>query len=94
MARLLRWSVSPARDRLGRPALVGAAAPVVVRRLGQRPAGATTKELAMLWALIAILLILWLLGFTVANLGAFIHLLLVVALVVLIVQLISGRRVA
>jgi hypothetical protein len=79
MARLLRWSVSPARDRLGRPALVGAAAPVVVRRLGQRPAGATTKELSMLWALIAILLILWLL---------------VVALVVLIVQLISGRRVA
>jgi len=39
-----------------------------------------------------VLLILWLLGFTVANLGAFIHILLVVALVVLIIQLLSGRR--
>lgn len=47
----------------------------------------------MLWAVIAILLILWLLGFTIANMGALIHLLLVVALVVLIVQLLSGRRV-
>jgi hypothetical protein len=46
----------------------------------------------MLWTLIAILLILWLLGFAVANLGAFIHLLLVVALVVLIFQLLTGRR--
>ena len=46
----------------------------------------------MLWAIIAILLILWLLGFTVAHLGAFIHLLLVVALVVLVFQLLTGRR--
>ncbi|MFL5759916.1 MAG: lmo0937 family membrane protein [Thermomicrobiales bacterium] len=46
----------------------------------------------MLWALIAILLVFWLLGFTVVNLGAFIHLLLVIALIVLIVQLLTGRR--
>ena len=46
----------------------------------------------MLWAIIAILLVLWLLGFTVVNLGSIIHALLVVALVVLIIQLISGRR--
>jgi hypothetical protein len=48
----------------------------------------------MLWALILILLILWLLGFTVLNVGALIHVLLIVALVVLIYQLITGRRVA
>jgi hypothetical protein len=48
----------------------------------------------MLWTLIAILLILWLLGFTVANIGSLIHALLVIALVVLIVQLATGRRVA
>ena len=47
----------------------------------------------MLWTLLAIILILWLLGFTVANIGSLIHLLLVVALVVLIVQLLTGRRV-
>jgi len=41
-----------------------------------------------------ILLILWLLGGFVLNLGALVHLLLVIALIVLLVQLISGRRVA
>ncbi len=46
----------------------------------------------MLWTLIGILLILWLLGFSTATVGSLIHLLLVVALVLLIVQLLSGRR--
>ncbi len=46
----------------------------------------------MLWALMVILLILWLLGFTVANLGSIIHILLVIALAVLIYQLVIGRR--
>ncbi|OLC09921.1 MAG: hypothetical protein AUH39_03375 [Chloroflexi bacterium 13_1_40CM_67_9] len=48
----------------------------------------------MLWTIILILLILWLLGGFVLNLGSLIHLLLVIALIVLLVQLISGRRVA
>lgn len=48
----------------------------------------------MLWAILVILLILWLLGFTVVHIGAVIHLLLIVALAVLIYQLITGRRVA
>ena len=47
----------------------------------------------MLWTIIVILLILWLLGGFVLNLGALVHLLLVIALIVLLVQLISGRRV-
>ena len=46
----------------------------------------------MLWTIIVILLILWLLGFTVVHVGNLIHLLLVIALVVLIIQLLSGRR--
>jgi hypothetical protein len=47
----------------------------------------------MLWTLIAILLILWLLGLVSSyTLGGFIHILLVVVLVALIFQLISGRR--
>jgi hypothetical protein len=46
----------------------------------------------MLWTIIAVLLILWLLGL-VANIGgAFIHLLLVIAAIVLIFELLSGRR--
>jgi uncharacterized protein DUF5670 len=48
----------------------------------------------MLWTIILILLILWLVGGPILNLGALIHLLLLVALIVLLVQLISGRRVA
>jgi hypothetical protein len=47
----------------------------------------------MLWTVIVILLILWALGGFLAV-GPLIHLLLVIALIVLLVQLISGRRVA
>jgi len=46
----------------------------------------------MLWTIFVILLILWLLGFTLHVGGALIHLLLVVAVVVLIFNLITGRR--
>lgn len=46
----------------------------------------------MLWTILVVLLILWLLGFSFSVGGGLIHLLLVVALVVLLFQLITGRR--
>jgi hypothetical protein len=47
----------------------------------------------MLWTIFVILLVLWLLGIVTSyTLGGFIHILLVLALVALIFQLISGRR--
>jgi hypothetical protein len=47
----------------------------------------------MLWTIFVILLILWLLGVVSSyTLGGFIHLLLVIALVVLVINLLSGRR--
>ena len=47
----------------------------------------------MLWTIFVILLVLWLLGLvTWYTLGGFVHILLVFALVVLVFQLISGRR--
>lgn len=46
----------------------------------------------MLWTLIVILLVLWLLGLVTGIAGGLIHLLLVVAAVVLVLQLLSGRR--
>jgi len=46
----------------------------------------------MLWTIFIILLILWLLGFSLHVGGGLIHLLLVVGLVVLIINLVSGRR--
>jgi hypothetical protein len=47
----------------------------------------------MLWTIFIILLVLWLLGLvTGATLGGFVHLLLVIAVVVLLFNLLSGRR--
>jgi hypothetical protein len=47
----------------------------------------------MLWTIFVILLVLWLLGLVSSyTLGGYIHILLVVALVVLVVNLVTGRR--
>lgn len=47
----------------------------------------------MLYTLIVVLLVLWLLGLVTSyTLGGLIHVLLVIAVVVLILQLLSGRR--
>jgi len=48
----------------------------------------------MLWTIFVILLILWILGFSLHVAGSLIHLLLVVALIVLIINLVTGRRAA
>jgi len=50
------------------------------------------KESNMLWTIFVVLLILWLLGFSLHIAGGLIHILLVVALVVLFINLFSGRR--
>ena len=47
----------------------------------------------MLWTIFVILLVLWALGMVSSyTLGGFIHILLVLALVVLLINLLSGRR--
>jgi hypothetical protein len=47
----------------------------------------------MLWTLFVVLLLLWLLGVVSSyTLGGFIHVLLVIAVVAVLVQLMSGRR--
>jgi len=47
----------------------------------------------MLWTIFVILLVLWLLGLVSSyTLGGFIHILLVLAIVILIINLLSGRR--
>jgi hypothetical protein len=46
----------------------------------------------MLWTIFVILLVLWLLGFSLHIGGGLIHILIVVAVIVLIINLISGRR--
>ena len=46
----------------------------------------------MLWTVFVVLLLLWILGFSFHVAGSLIHLLLVIAVIVLIINLISGRR--
>lgn len=47
----------------------------------------------MLWTIFALLIILWILGFSYNVIGGLIHILLVIAVIVLIIRLITGRRV-
>lgn len=53
------------------------------------------REVSMLWTIILILLVLWALGFGFAgeSLGALVHILLVLAVIVLVLQLVRGSRV-
>jgi len=52
-------------------------------------------EETMLWTLFVVLLVLWLIGVVSSyTLGGFIHILLVLAVIALVFQLISGRRTA
>ena len=47
----------------------------------------------MLWTIFVILLVLWLLGLVTSyTMGGFVHILLVVAVAVLLIQLVTGRR--
>ena len=46
----------------------------------------------LLWGLVVLLVILWLLGFIAHVGGGLIHILLVIALIVLIINLVAGRR--
>jgi hypothetical protein len=73
----------------------------VLKKLGEwinrwinRPTKVLTqpKGTPMLWTIIVILVILWLLGFVGHIGGGLIHLLLVIAVVILIINLIQGRR--
>jgi len=49
----------------------------------------------MLWTIAVILLVLWVLGLVTSyTMGGFIHVLLVVAIIVILLRVISGRRVA
>ena len=47
----------------------------------------------MLWTIAAVLVILWLLGFVSSyTMGGFIHILLVIAIVVVLIRVIQGRK--
>jgi hypothetical protein len=70
-----------------RPSVIGEHAPAVDQM------GPPERGENMLWTIAIILALLWLLGFiTSYTLGGFIHVLLVVAVVVIVIRIIQGRR--
>ncbi len=50
------------------------------------------EKMRLVWGIVTILMILWLLGFALHVAGSLIHLLLVVAVAILIIDLVAGRR--
>ncbi len=48
----------------------------------------------MLWTIVAILLLLWVLGLALEFAGQLIHILLVIAAIIIVFRLLTGRRVA
>jgi len=57
-----------------------------------KTADASKGITVMLWTIVVILLVLWLLGLIGSVGGAFIHLLLLLAIIVFLAQVFSGRR--
>jgi hypothetical protein len=60
------------------------------------PASYTTKEsyavVSLLWAIVVILVVLWLLGLVLNVAGGLIHVLLIIAIIVVLYNLFVGRR--
>jgi len=72
---------------------IGRIEKVVGKWSPQRTFGGVGKEANMLWTVFVILLVLWGLGLVTSyTMGGFIHVLLVIAIVVVLVQVIQGRR--
>lgn len=60
----------------------------------ERNSSRFSEEKTVLWTIFVILLVLWLLGLVTSyTLGGFIHILLVLAVVVLVIRLVQGRKV-
>jgi hypothetical protein len=57
------------------------------------PRRVSSAQRLMLQTIIVILVILWLLGYFVMSLGSVIHVLLVLAVILLVVRLLQGRRI-
>jgi hypothetical protein len=63
------------------------------RRVSQQHFGGNGKEKHMLYTIAIVLIILWLLGLvTSTTMGGFVHVLLVIAIIMVLVNLISGRK--
>lgn len=89
-----RNGVRPARRSLDAGASSMFATEPTRRGAAGYPESHLRKATAMLYTIVVILLVLWALGLVTSyTMGGFIHILLVVALIVLVVNFLSGRKV-
>lgn len=58
-----------------------------------RARGRYAPRMNLLWAIVVVLVLLWLLGLVLRAFGGLIHLLIIAALVIVIYRLLTGRRV-
>jgi hypothetical protein len=65
----------------------------VLPRIGRERDKGSKKEVYMLETVLVVLLILWALGFFAFHVGSLVHVLLVIALVVVIIRLLQGRKI-
>ena len=81
------------RDRTGGKRQCGRSKPEIAQ-VNQSAGWKTEKVDAMLYTIAVVLLILWLLGLVTSyTMGGFIHILLVIAIVLIVVRLIQGKKV-
>jgi len=67
--------------------------PIKLQVVPRPPKNQITKGHSMIYTIAVVLLVLWLLGLVTSyTLGGFIHILLVIALIMIVVNLLSGRR--
>lgn len=86
-------ALPPQLRKRGRPNFIGRGGYIGTLRAAR--ARMPLEAMAMLWTILVILVVLWLLGFSFNIGGGLIHLLLVIALIILVVQLVqmlAGRR--
>jgi len=90
---LITASFAPFKDNLAiLPGNLLLAPELRAIRVAQTTAMLSQGECIMLWTVFVVLLILWFLGFHFAIGGGLIHILLVIALIVLVYNLFTGRR--
>ena len=83
------WKTARSAGKVGQKVRTGRSCTIIVRN-----AQVNKRRSNMLWTIFVVVVVLWLLGFSLHIAGGLIHILLAVALVILVINLLSGRRIA
>jgi len=94
MNRHLSWLLGCCLGEKQKASSAGHSTQLCARRTSVRSSNLVQERINMLWTILVVLLLLWLLGLATSyTLGGFIHLLLVLAIAVVVIRVIQGRRI-